>query len=253
MLLDGAGRIRSADGLDFVAFADPRAPGLPALPRSTLEVLQVAGMFAEFDAGDAARFAQAKERLLGAEGKSSAELGSLKGAHFALFLGPQASEHALETSPEVRRARILHLACHGIADTQTPQLSHLALSPVDGAAGAEDGRLYVNELGDLPLDCELLCLSACQTNAGTLQPLEGVLGLSRAGLAAGAQAVLSTLWEVEDTAASELMRCFYDHWIRGGLPRLEALSRTKREALRQGLPISTWSAYVLFDAPRSSR
>jgi CHAT domain-containing protein len=113
---------------------------------------------------------------------------------------------------------------------------------------AEDGFVTLRELRDLALGAELVALSACETNAGTLRPLEGVAGLSRAALAAGAQSVLSTLWQVEDEEAAELIADFYREWLAAGRTRRSALAAAKRAAIDRGAPLSTWSAYTLWDA-----
>ena len=68
------------------------------------------------------------------------------------------------------------------------------------------------------------------------------------GRVAGARSVLSTLWPVEDAAARELMPDFYRRWTHGGQTRIRALCDAKRAAIAKGLPLTTWSAYTLFDA-----
>jgi hypothetical protein len=105
---------------------------------------------------------------------------------------------------------------------------------IEDATG-EDGYLYVNELKERRLAADLLVLSACGTNDGTRSPVEGITGLSRAGLVAGARSVLSTLWPVGDAAARELMVDFY-RWIDGKGTRIHALCDAKRAAIAKGAP-----------------
>ncbi|MFT7619525.1 MAG: CHAT domain-containing protein [Planctomycetota bacterium] len=74
------------------------------------------------------------------------------------------------------------------------------------------------------------------------------MGLAQGGLIAGAKSVLSTLWKVQDESAQRLMVDFYKRLINTKTTRVHALAEAKREAIRQGLPLSTWSAYILWDA-----
>jgi CHAT domain-containing protein len=167
-------------------------------------------------------------------------------------LGLSANEKALKTREDVRRATVLHLACHAQADLSSPALSHLLLSqsPRLAAETGEDGFVTLRELRDLDLGAELLVLSACETNAGTLRPFEGIAGLSRAGLAAGARAVVSTLWRVGDSAAGELLVSFYRGWLRDGFTRTKALAEAKREAIGKGMALKDWSGFTLWDCGR---
>src|SRR5262249_43694521 len=142
---------------------------------------------------------------------------TLNGEGFSLHLRMGATEAVLKKDSAVHTARILHLACHSEADLISPSLSRLVLAPsgrVERESG-EDGFVSVGELQALAIRAELLVLSACETNAGKLHPLEGITGLSRAGLAAGAEAVISTFWRVEDESARILMADFYRRWLGG--------------------------------------
>lgn len=265
MKLDARRRVRSA-GPDFVAFAFPsdaegeiggdapelglvltdRSERLP-LPGSATEVLSIAKQFAA-DADERRSIERALEGL--EKDRSGAALQCIDGERFKLYLRADATESALKRDPSVRATRILHLACHAEADLVSPALSRLVLTPskqID-AATSEDGYVYVRDLRDLGISAELLVLSACSTNAGTLHPLEGLTGLSRAGLAAGAEAVVSTFWRVDDVAASDLMIDFYRGWLHDGKTRIAALCAAKRKAIARGIPIRTWSAYALWDA-----
>jgi CHAT domain-containing protein len=98
---------------------------------------------------------------------------------------------------------------------------------VDGAPGS-DGYLTAGVIGGTSIQAQLVTLSACDTGRGQLVPREGVLGLARAFLEAGAAAVLATLWPVEDAATLELMRAFYPRLARGE-ERSAALTAAMRE------------------------
>jgi CHAT domain-containing protein len=221
--------------------------GLKPLPGSGEEVLRVAGLFA---IGDAERIQLEKALSRLEQERDLRQFQEIRGVRFQVFLGAAASEAALKRSEEVKRARVLHLACHGEADLDSPALSHLALAQSEelGRATGEDGFLGLRELRDLQLHADLLVLSACETNAGRLQAFEGIAGLSRAAFAAGARSVLSTLWQVGDRETRDLMVSFYGHWLKDGLTRPEALARAKRAAIQRGAALKSWSAYILWDA-----
>ena len=232
-------------GPDFVAFGFPfdaeaegkrdvaeaglilaERSGRVPLPGSAAEVLEVAKLFAKKPTETEA-IAAALDAL---ERGTRINVRELQGDRFRLFLRKAANERALKGDPAVRSARIVHLACHGEADLISPALSRLVLARsgrIEKVIG-EDGYVYVRELRDLGISAELLVLSACSTNAGKLHPLEGMTGLSRAGLAAGAEAVISTFWRVEDEAARALMIDFYQCWLKSGTTRIEALCAAKR-------------------------
>jgi CHAT domain-containing protein len=81
------------------------------------------------------------------------------------------------------------------------------LAPGNG----EDGFLEASEICDLDLDCELVVLSGCQTGRGQLLSGEGIVGLTRAFLYAGAQSVVVSLWSVSDISTGRLMKDFYQN------------------------------------------
>jgi CHAT domain-containing protein/predicted negative regulator of RcsB-dependent stress response len=220
---------------------DPKRSGYVSLPGTALEVLRIARLF-----GDEAE----REDLAAAEAALREEaqaLGEVSGKRFTVFLGAGATEDALKARREVKEARVLHLACHGRADLEAPGLSHLALTPGSGP-DMEDGFVTLREFRDLRIAAHLLVLSACETGSGSLRPFEGVSGLSRAALGAGARSVLSTLWQVGDRTAMEFMETFYRKWVEGGATKTEALALAKRDAIARGLPLRTWSAYILWGA-----
>jgi CHAT domain-containing protein/tetratricopeptide (TPR) repeat protein len=138
---------------------------------------------------------------------------------------------------DLSRYRILHFATHAVLDTETPELSSIVLSLVDRDGNARDGYLWGPDIGDLALSAELVVLSACETALGKQVRGEGVVGLTRSFLAAGAGRVLVSLWRVDDRATSELMDRFYRALFDGR--SASAALRQAQLALR-GEP--AWSA-----------
>ncbi|MCI0515730.1 CHAT domain-containing protein, partial [candidate division KSB1 bacterium] len=125
-------------------------------------------------------------------------------------------------SEDLPRYRRLHFATHGVLDETLPGRSCVVLT-LDQDPN-EDGFLQVNEIFNLKLNADLVTLSACQTGRGKLLRGEGVLGLTRAFLYAGANSVLVSLWSVNDYSTASLMTQFYQNLAQG---------KSKIQALRQ--------------------
>ena len=108
-------------------------------------------------------------------------------------------------------------------------------SYVDFVTGnaSEDGILTAEEVQALDLlGTELVVLSACETGLGDIEAGQGVLGLQRAFQAAGARAVVASLWKVDDAATAVLMERFYANLWAKKLPKLEALRQAQLDVLR---------------------
>ncbi len=101
--------------------------------------------------------------------------------------------------------KYLHFATHGLVHESEPELSRIFLTPSEG----EDGSLYSGEIYNLKINAELVTLSACETGLGKVAKGEGIVGLSRALLYAGAKNLIVSLWPVADKSTSELMIEFY--------------------------------------------
>jgi CHAT domain-containing protein len=119
------------------------------------------------------------------------------------------ASRATLTSPEMREYRFLHLATHGLLNTTHPELSGVALSLVDRTGKSQDGFVRLHEVYNLQLSADLVVLSACQTGLGKEIQGEGLVGLTRGFMYAGAPRVLASLWKVDDRATAELMKSFY--------------------------------------------
>ncbi|MGL1886115.1 MAG: CHAT domain-containing protein [Reichenbachiella sp.] len=103
----------------------------------------------------------------------------------------------------------IHLATHGKVNESNPAQSRIYLAPND----EDDGNLYCGEIYGLSLNANLVTLSACETGLGKISKGEGVLGLSRALMYAGAKNLLVSLWSVNDNSTSELMVSFYKNHL----------------------------------------
>jgi CHAT domain-containing protein len=146
-------------------------------------------------------------------------------------LGFEASR-ATATSPTLARHRIVHFATHGLLDNRHPELSGLVLSMVDRKGRPQNGFLDLQDIYNLSLPVDLVVLSACETALGKKIGGEGLLGLTRGFMYAGAQRVIASLWKVDDVATAELMKRFYKGLLHDRLPAPAALRRAQRE-LRQ--------------------
>ena len=122
-----------------------------------------------------------------------------------------ASETAIKDE-ELKNYSLVHFATHGIVDEENPDLSRIFLQ---NDSQAEDGNLYSGEIYNLHLNANLVTLSACQTGLGKISKGEGVIGLSRALVYAGAKNIIVSFWSVTDESTSELMTRFYQTFLQG--------------------------------------
>jgi CHAT domain-containing protein len=146
------------------------------------------------------------------------------------------------------RASLIHLATHGLLD-DFPGLGMpgaIALAPTAEA----DGLLTTEEILDLKLQAELVVLSACNTGRGTITG-DGVLGLSRALLSAGAPRVLVSLWAVPDAPTAALMTEFYQNQQKR-LDPAAALRQAMLTTMRQYPNPSDWAAFTLVGTAQSN-
>ncbi len=126
-----------------------------------------------------------------------------------VLLREKASETELRKAlADETRRRAVHLACHGLIDPQNPTQSSLALT----ADEDNDGFLTALDVFRLPIRADLATLSACETGKGRVVRGEGIVGLTRAFLFAGAPRVIVSLWKVDDEATQALMVEFYKRW-----------------------------------------
>lgn len=147
---------------------------------------------------------------------------------------------------ELRRYRYVHFATHGYIDSERPALSAVVLSLVNERGEPQDGLLKSQEIYNLDLPAELVVLSACQTGLGREVKGEGLIGLTRGFMYAGAARVVVSLWNVSDKGTADLMSRLYRGMLRDGLRPTAALRAAQLELRKQRQWRSPyyWAAFV---------
>jgi CHAT domain-containing protein len=123
--------------------------------------------------------------------------------------------------------RVVHFATHGLLNNEHPELSGVVLSLFDRQGQPQDGFLRLHDIYNLKLPVGLVVLSACNTGLGKDVKGEGLIGLTRGFMYAGASSVIASLWKVDDEATAELMRLFYGYMLRDGLSPAAALRKAQ--------------------------
>ena len=157
-----------------------------------------------------------------------------------LYLGPEATKKNVLQSAYLRTTPRVHFALHGTVDAARPELSGLELS---------DGRLRIFDIFNLKMSADLLTLSACQTALGKEVRGEGMVGLTRAFLYAGARSIVVSLWPVADRSTSDFM---YDTYRSLGTGKTAALRQAKL-AMISSKDYSApyyWAPFILSGDPR---
>jgi len=134
---------------------------------------------------------------------------------------------------ELSGYRVVHFATHGLINDQHPELSGIVLSLFDSEGRSQDGFLRLHDIYNLRLPADLVVLSACSTGLGKDIRGEGLIGLTRGFMYAGASGVIASLWKVDDVATAELMKRFYTAMLKDNLRPAAALRRAKMEMWRQ--------------------
>src|SRR5262245_60997025 len=157
------------------------------------------------------------------------------------------ASRALALSRQLSQYRILHFATHGLLNSERPELSGLVFSLVDQEGKPQDGFLRLHEIYNLQLNADLVVLSACETGLGKEIKGEGLIGLTRGFMYSGAPRVVASLWNVDDLATAELMKLFYQHMLKDGMPAGAALRAAQIELSRQKRWASPyfWAGFVL--------
>jgi CHAT domain-containing protein len=235
-----AGRPHPPGGVAI--FADPVvSPDDPRLPPAARPPGAAAGSVAQAAAGGA------PSRLPATRDEADAILALVGpgGAH--VWIGFDATREAAE-DPALAGYRILHFALHGLTNATTPALSGLLFSLFAPDGATRDGYLRLADVFALTLPVDLAVLSACQSGLGRDVGGEGLVGLSRGFLYAGAARLVTSLWDVEDASTADLMGRFYAAMLGPrALPPAAALRAAQRETLAAGrwtAPLH-WAAFTV--------
>jgi CHAT domain-containing protein/Tfp pilus assembly protein PilF len=179
------------------------------------------------------------------EVKDISEMFKNKGLNCQVCLRDEAKENTIK-SGILKKYKFLHFATHGIVNEANPELSQVFLAA--DSAGKEDGNLFSGEIYNLDLNADLVTLSACQTGLGKISKGEGIIGLSRALLYAGAKNIFVSLWSVADKSTSLLMIDFYGQLLEGK-GKAEALREAKLKMINTGVPEAEGSLDVFYWSP----
>ncbi|NET89646.1 MAG: tetratricopeptide repeat protein [Kamptonema sp. SIO1D9] len=185
-------------------------------------------------------------RLPGTRTEAEAILNLVPESKSSYAFGFQANR-ATATNPQLNQYQIVHFATHGLMNSVTPELSGIVLSMVDEAGNFQNGFLRLHDIFNLDLSADLVVLSACETGLGKQVRGEGVVGLTRGFMYAGAPRLLVSLWNVDDAATAEMMTRFYRLMLREGNSPSEALRLAQIEMQTETRWKSPyyWSAFVL--------
>lgn len=137
------------------------------------------------------------------------------------------ANRSMALSPELSHYRILHFATHGFIDNNHPELSGLVFSLVDRRGRPQIGFVGLQDIYNMNIPVNLVVLSSCSTALGAEIHGEGLIGLTRGFMYAGASRVIASLWQVDDVATAELMRRFYDSMERHRISPSAALRQAQ--------------------------
>ncbi|HEV8189639.1 MAG TPA: CHAT domain-containing tetratricopeptide repeat protein [Pyrinomonadaceae bacterium] len=168
------------------------------------------------------------------------------GAKSRVVSGFEASRETLD-SLDLSQYSILHFATHGFFDPKKPEHSGFVLSTVDLTGRHQDGFITMPDVYRLHAPVDLVVLSACRTGLGKDVKGEGLIGLTRGFMYAGASSVVASLWKVDDEATAELMKHFYANMLQKGMRPAEAL-RSAQNTLRENPAWQSphyWAGFVL--------
>jgi CHAT domain-containing protein len=157
------------------------------------------------------------------------------------------ANRAVALGTDLGQYRIVHFATHGILDDGHPDLSGLVLSLYDEQGHPQDGYLRMQDIYNMKLPVDLVVLSACDSGLGKVMRGEGLIGMVRGFMYAGAARVVASLWKVEDEATAFLMKRFYQRMLQDNLSPAKALRMAQLDMMQQKRWQSPyyWAAFVL--------
>lgn len=179
------------------------------------------------------------------EAEQIARLTRASGGQADVWLDLDANE-ANMTTRDIKKYRVIHIATHGLLNAERPQFTGIVLSLVGNKSG--DGFLRTDEVFNLNLGGSLVMLSACETGLGKEKRGEGVIGLTRAFMYAGAPTVGVSLWSVADKSTADLMTDFYKRLLSTPDASPTASMRAAQVAMIDGKKYSApfyWAPFVL--------
>lgn len=181
-----------------------------------------------------------------------ANLREVAGDTTLLATGFDASKEKLQ-STDLAKYSVLHFATHGMLNTKRPEISGLVLSTVDRNGKKRNGLFGLSDIYNLHAPVDLVVLSACRTGLGKDVRGEGLIGITRGFMYAGASSVVASLWKVDDEATAELMKRFYTNLLKGGMTPAAALAaaqNSNRQQERWRSPYY-WAAFTIQGDSRS--
>ena len=190
------------------------------------------------------KIGEARQQLIPLPGAEREAKAIAKLFNTQALIGNQATE--TKVTQLLPKARLIHLATHGIFDSVSGLNSGIALTPDPFSKGGDkisDGLLTAGEIFDLELNAELVVLSACDTGRGRISG-DGVIGLSRSLISAGVPSVLVSLWSVPDAPTAELMKEFYQN-LQNNPDKAQALRQAMLKIMKQHPNPRDWAAFTL--------
>lgn len=157
------------------------------------------------------------------------------------------ASRATATAKDLSQYRYVHFATHGYLDSERPEFSALVLSLINKDGAQQSGFLYAYDVYNLQLNSDLVVLSACETGLGKEIKGEGLVGLTRGFMYAGAPRVVVSLWSVNDRATADLMARFYRKMLKENLRPAAALRAAQIEMLKESRWREPyyWAAFAL--------
>jgi CHAT domain-containing protein/Tfp pilus assembly protein PilF len=231
---------------DYLAFAPVFVEGLASDSRGT-DLLEGNHALDSTRTADKIYLPASKQEVLGIEQlfqKSYDPVERLLKKKTRVYLEKEANEENFKRA-QLQNYRYLHLATHGFANKNTPDLSGLLLAHKRDSA--EDGVLHLPEIYNLDLNADLAVVSACESGTGKLAKGEGLIGLTRGFVYAGARNLLVSLWKVNDWSTADLMLTCYTQMLQGK-SKAEALRDAKQHLMQSNPDYARpyyWAPFIL--------
>jgi CHAT domain-containing protein len=241
-VLRGATRARPAPEVEVAVLADPSFTPGGGTAQKPPEVASLSGDLARSLEDGGLRHL---EPLPATRQEAAAIAAHAPPGRVFTALGFEASR-ATVLGEKVAHARVVHLASHALLDAKRPELSGVVLAMYDESGKPQDGFLSLADVYRMRLDAELVVLSACRTGLGKELRGEGLLGLTRGFMNAGAPRVVASLWKVSDRATAALMDRFYRALLEEKLAPAAALRKAQLE-LRKERRFSSPFAWAGFE------